>query len=193
MSRMGEGTWRGNKKVLQSCQSLLGAQPASGIVSPAVAGCQDPGPDPWSQLHLLHARSLGWLCVAWAAQDSSAQQLCFQTWTQPAHFSAGSNGPPTCPLRDWMGSWKMTWLQSHWLPSVLVAFHGCLYLSDADLLQADHLGATAHPAGQCHLQDFAVICEGSGRRSCQGWEPPGLAGPGCHPSCAVVAAPAELG
>lgn len=49
---------------------------------------------------------------------------------------------------------------------------GCLYLSDADLLQAEHLGAVAHPAGQGHLQDFAVICEGSGRRSCQGWEPP---------------------
>lgn len=42
------------------------------------------------------------------------------------------------------------------------------YLRDADLLQAHHLGAMAHPAGQGHLQDFAVICEGSGERSCQG-------------------------
>lgn len=123
-----------------------------------------------------------------------------------------------------MGSWKMTWLQSHWHPSDFFCcpgrvgapssevrtslraasdflqslqggcqghgwlcgptlslqppwcHPGCLYLSDGDLLQADHLGAAAHPAGQGHLQDFAVICEGSGRRICQGWEHPRAGG-----------------
>lgn len=49
---------------------------------------------------------------------------------------------------------------------------GFLYLSDADLLQADHLGATARPTSQPHLQDFTFICERSRRRSCQGQEPP---------------------
>lgn len=53
---------------------------------------------------------------------------------------------------------------------------GLWYLSDTDLLQTDHLGATAHPAGQPHLQHLTFICEGSGRRKCQGWEPPKPAG-----------------
>lgn len=57
---------------------------------------------------------------------------------------------------------------------------GLPYLSDADLLQADHLRATAHPTGQPHLQDFTFICERSGRRTCHGWEPPEPAGPVYH-------------
>lgn len=51
------------------------------------------------------------------------------------------------------------------------------HLGDADLLQADHLGATAHPTGQPNLQDFTIICERCRRRSSQGLEPPEPAGP----------------
>lgn len=57
--------------MLQLCWSLWGVPACQWAWDPGVAGGWDPGPCPWSQLHLLHASCLGWPCSLWAALPGS--------------------------------------------------------------------------------------------------------------------------
>lgn len=153
MSRMGEGTCKGKQEGAAAILVPPGHPSLpSRIVPPGVTGCQEPGPSPGSKLYLLHTRS----CLTWAAQDSSAQQPCVQTWAQPSHFSVGSKVRPTCCLRDRMASWKMTWLQSHWHCSVLFCCPGQVGAPSSEV-------RTSLRAASDFLQSLQGGCPGHGR------------------------------